>query len=766
MKNIFRRLWKFICGIAIGLANMVAGLSGGTIAVILGVYDDMLDLFSNLATHLLSAVKRNWRLIAGIGVGIIVGTFTLSKLYEVVPLPVTGFFAGMVFFSLIPLFQGLKFNYKARTNALHIFELLFMLAFMIALPFFSTENRTINLDATGCILIFCLGIIGSLTMVLPGVSGALVLMALGYYTELMNIAKNFMEFQNMGYNFGLLVCFGLGTIFGVVLASKVIKKLVEKCSMAMNFIIYGLIAGSLISMCVVGLNEQNVVNHNLGYSQGVIIFINVITLVLMILGMVVGYFMELRMSKLKSEEALEEVNMNNKDYTINDFLELSEKYFDDYKKTLKELVKFPSVLDKYDENSDAPFGEANKEALHYMLNLGEKEGFKTLNSDNYAGHIQFGDAKETLGLLAHLDVVPVKGQKWDNDPFTVVEKDGKLIGRGVNDDKGPLLASYYAMKILKDLGFKPNKNIKLIMGCDEESGSRCLEHYFKYNPMPELGFSPDACFPCINGEKAHTHIDVVGKDNDSIVETFISGERYNIVPEEAHMTLSKDLSKEFDEFLKKHDYKGEFKDNTYYAYGVAAHAMTPEKGFNAAFVLFEFLNEYAPSNISKFMTKYVTFDPFGSKLGLDKEYPEMGKLTENVGVVKIENNNVLVGFDLRVPADEMEQAIRDNFTKALSEYEGLKFEMPEMTPVHYVPKDSFLVQALVKSYQEATGDYSHGAYCIGGGTYAKFMDKAVAFGPQFIGREDVDHQANEYIYESDYKKIIAIYAKSIYDLTK
>jgi len=452
---------------------------------------------------------------------------------------------------------------------------------------------------------------------------------------------------------------------------------------------------------------------------------------------------------------------------MDDFLNLSEKYFDQFKNSLKELVAIPSVLDEYKEESSAPFGEGNKKALEYMLRLGKKDGFKTLNSDNYAGHIEFGPKGETLGLLAHLDVVPVTGQKWDNDPFTVVEKDGKLIGRGVNDDKGPLLASYYAIKILKDIGFKPKKNIKLIMGCDEETGSRCLEHYFSKNHMPELGFSPDACFPCINGEKAHANVDVVGTVDESCpIVKFYSGERYNIVPEEAHMTLSKNLSKEYEQFLKENNYKGEFKNGVYYAYGTAAHAMTPEKGFNAAFVLFEFLDKYAPSNISTFMTKYVTCDPFGKKLHIDREVNEMGKLTMNVGVVRIDQRHVKVGFDLRVPEDEHENVIRHKFSQALDEFDNLTFDMPQMTPVHYVPSDSYLVQALMKSYQEATGDYTNKAYCIGGGTYAKFMKTAVAFGPQFIGREDVDHQANEYIYESDYKKIIAIYAKSIYDLTK
>ena len=783
MKKFLQNLAKFFVsifnGFCIGLANMVAGLSGGTIAVIRGVYDDMLDLYSNLVTHLFKAVHKHWRLIVGIVIGVVVGTLTISKAWKYVPLPVTGFFAGMVLFSLIPSAKNLKIFTKKdgltkggcfKTNLIHFLLLIIPFGLMAALPYIYSNPHPLTLSFKGLSIAFGLGLVSSIAMVLPGVSGSLLMAAFGYYDDFTNLGNEILHLENLRTNISIGFTFGVGCVIGLVISAISIKKLVQKFSVSMNYLIYGLIAGSLISMIIVGESDQIVANNIQEYSKTVVIIIYVISGVLLLLGLVAGYFMN-KKEMIKNKEAREakrkEDNMNNKELTMDDFLALAEKNFDDFKNDLKDLVKIPSVLDEYKEGSVAPFGEGNKKALEFMMSLGQRDGFMTNNCDNYAGDITFGEGEESLGLLAHLDVVPVTGQKWDHDPFDMVEKDGKLIARGVNDDKGPLLASYYAIKMLKDLGFKPSKEIKLIMGCDEESGSRCLEHYFQYNPMPTMGFSPDACFPCINGEKGHAHIDVVGKTEDnSIIESFVSGERYNIVPEEAHMTLTKDYSKEYLEFLKKNNYKGEYKDNTYYAYGVAAHAMSPEKGFNATFVLFSFLQEVAPCDISDFMTKYITFDPFGEKLGINKTYDELGNLTMNVGVVRIAERHIKVGFDLRVPADEMEQLIRDSFENALKNYKDLNFDMPAMTKVHYVSKDSFLVKALVKSYQEATGDFEHGAYSIGGGTYAKFMPSAVAFGPQFIGREDVDHQANEYIYESDYKKIIAIYAKSIYDLTR
>ena len=155
----------------------------------------------------------------------------------------------------------------------------------------------------------------------------------------------------------------------------------------------------------------------------------------------------------------------------------------DYKKAgielLSKLISYASVLEEFDPESDAPFGEENKKALEFILDYAKKDGFNVFNDDSYAGHIEFGSGEELLGILCHLDVVPVADQDWIHEPFKLTIEDDKIYGRGTTDDKGPLAAVYIALKILKDTGFEPKKRIRLIMGCDEESGSRCLRHYFK-----------------------------------------------------------------------------------------------------------------------------------------------------------------------------------------------------------------------------------------------------------------------------------------------
>ena len=448
-----------------------------------------------------------------------------------------------------------------------------------------------------------------------------------------------------------------------------------------------------------------------------------------------------------------------------DFKELYKKERPYAIEVLKKLISFKTVLDEYKENSDAPFGIENKKALEYILFVGKKDGFSVKNVDNYAGHIEFGEGDEILGVLAHLDVVPVNSEEWDSDPFTLRFSEGKMFARGSLDDKGPLVASYIALKMLKDMGFMPKKRIRLIMGCDEESGSRCLERYLEKEEKPTIGFSPDACFPLIYGEKAMTSYDILGDLRDDIILSFTAGERYNVVPSYAEMELKEDYSKEFMNFLKEKNYQGEYKNQKYIAYGVAAHAMNPEIGVNAAYILFEFLAKYTNSKLAKFMDEYFLGDTWGKKLGYDMYDSDMKYLTSNFAVVRVENNTFKLGVNCRVPLDSQFKVIEECVAKATAKY-GYSYKILYNSPRHYVDPNSFLVTKLMDVYKEVTKDYENGPITIGGGTYAREIGNAVAFGPLVVGREDVCHIANEYFYESDFDLAVLVYFKAMYELCK
>lgn len=449
-----------------------------------------------------------------------------------------------------------------------------------------------------------------------------------------------------------------------------------------------------------------------------------------------------------------------------DFKKLAAAYQDEALKTLADLISYESVLDEYKPNSEAPFGKGNKEALDYILDKARALGFVAKNVSNYAGHIEFGaEDGELIGILAHLDVVPVNKSEWNSDPFTLTIKDGLMYGRGVEDDKGPLVSSLYALKLLKDNHVKLNKRVRLIMGCDEESGSRCLAHYFSKEEMPKTGFSPDAEYPVIYGEKAHANYYLYLNDDQHIIKSFVSGDRFNIVPAKAQMELNKDLSNEYLAWLQKNNYKGEVVNNTYIAYGVASHAMCPQNGLNAAFILLAFLSEYTDSKVAKYATEYLTFDPFGKKLKIAVSDGDMGELTMNCGTFILEDNKLKIGVDFRMPKDKYELEINKAFTKSMADY-GFTYNCLSAGSIHYVKKDSFLVKKLMDAYSSITGDTKNKPFTIGGGTYAKFMSECVAFGPQRPGAPDVCHIANEYRSVAEFVEDIAVYAKAIYELGK
>ena len=445
------------------------------------------------------------------------------------------------------------------------------------------------------------------------------------------------------------------------------------------------------------------------------------------------------------------------------FIELAKKYYDDALNDLCETLKFKSVLDEYNPESDAPFGIENKRCLEYVLEMGRRDGFDVLNVDNYAGHITYGNGEESVGVLGHLDVVPAVGV-WTNDPFTPTIRDGKLYARGTLDDKGGVIASYYAMKMIKDLGLDIKRQIRIIVGCDEESGSRCVERYFTKVDKPTLAFSPDAEFPVIFGEKGILTFNLEGNIENSEVVSIAAGERYNIVCDEARLKV-KNVNKAYlDEFLAETGYKGEVVDDEYVFYGLAAHAMQPECGVNAIYHMFKFMNKYYPCDAASFITNY--FDTTGKLLVVDIDDVHMHALTINLGICKYDGNKLVLGYNLRVPVDAHVEVIKAGFKNALANYSNLDFGQAGYSPRHFVSLESELVSKLINAYQTITNDYESKPFTIGGGTYARTMSNAVAYGPNFLHRPDICHQPDEHIYLEDFVMWIAIYAKAIYDLAK
>ena len=437
---------------------------------------------------------------------------------------------------------------------------------------------------------------------------------------------------------------------------------------------------------------------------------------------------------------------------------------------IQTLCEIPSVLDESTAKDGQPFGEKCREALDAMLEIGKRDGFECVDVDGYAGHIDIGDGEEALGVLGHLDVVPCNDTGWDTDPYAVTIKDGKLFGRGVADDKGPLIAGYYAAKIIHELNLPVKMKTRIIFGCNEENGSKCMKYYFTKMPFPKMGFTPDAEFPVVYGEKAGVNFHITGEiENDNIIGMY-AGTRSNIVPEVCEVIISgnyKQYKESFTQYLKDCQLEGHIEEEGNHTklilVGQSAHASTPELGVNAITYMCHYLVNYSQNQLVHFIDECFYESHYGEKLGVNFE-GEMGKLTNNLGVVNYKNGKVDMIVDMRVPHEVTDEQLTKPVQEHLNHY-GLH-EDHVLGKALFVDPQSELVQTLHNAYVEFTDDHENQPQTIGGGTYAKSMPNCVAFGVQFPNTDNKIHQNNEEIAIDDLLKATAIYAKAIYDLIK
>lgn len=461
-----------------------------------------------------------------------------------------------------------------------------------------------------------------------------------------------------------------------------------------------------------------------------------------------------------------------------------EKRKDALIKDTQELLHIKSLLDEEHATSDAPLGKGVKEALDFMLNLGEKDGFTQKNVGNLAGHLEFGEGKHLLGILCHVDVVP-EGDGWSSDPYAAEIRDGKIFARGALDDKGPTMATYYAMKIVKELGLPLRKRVRMIIGTDEESNWRCVEHYFEHEEMPTLGFAPDADFPIINAEKGIADLDMVQKkslpseaDTNVEVLSFVSGKRYNMVPDYAKATLivrdnQLETIQEFIEFVKhfelENGYHVENGELILEVKGVSAHGMEPKNGKNAGLYLAEFLSKLNLDENAlhyfQFVSRYFFDDSRGVNLGVAYSDDISGELTINAGkLIFTKESGGRIGMSFRYPVTNKMEATKEKLDALLLKEEFVIENFSDSKP-HHVDEKEFLIQTLKKVYEKQTGAKAE-LLSIGGGTYARSLKSGVAFGPLFPGRPDIAHQKDEYMFVEDLLRATAIYAQAIYELAK
>ena len=425
-----------------------------------------------------------------------------------------------------------------------------------------------------------------------------------------------------------------------------------------------------------------------------------------------------------------------------------EQHKEDLIKSLQESIRFKSV--EAEPTAGAPFGKAINDALEHALALAEGFGFKCLNLDGYAGCIDYGEGDETLGVMSHLDVVP-EGTGWIYPAYGGEIHDGRIYGRGAMDNKGPAIASIYALAAIKACGIVPDRKIRLILGCDEESGWACMKHYAECEPLPDLAFSPDAEYPLVYSEKAIFHGTYVKPYASNII--LKGGERGNVVPGEAKARVTlplTDVQPVVTDFLINSKFRCEASaiDETsceIVMKGLDAHAAMPELGKNAVLAMLDLLAKLPligeDAQTARALTELLRYDIHGENFGLDRE-DKSGRLTLNAGVIDWDEKgvNTLI-LDIRAPITLerglIEQLLREGFAPA-----GLKEQSTGYKDGHYVDPESELVSKLMEVYTRRSGE-NLPPLAIGGGTYARCIPNAVAFGCERPGKEALVHMPNE-----------------------
>ena len=465
-----------------------------------------------------------------------------------------------------------------------------------------------------------------------------------------------------------------------------------------------------------------------------------------------------------------------------DFEAIIESYRDEMIRSTQDLIKIKSIKEKSEPGMT--YGRGSYEALQYVLNLCESLGFRVKDIDGYAGYAEFGEGNETIGVLVHIDVVP-EGEGWTISPFSGEIREGKLYGRGAIDDKGPTIAVLYALKAIQASGVKLNKKIRVVFGTDEESGFEGINYYLSKEKAFDMGFAPDAQFPLISGEKGMLLYKLSKKlkrntASEIQIKSISGGSAPNMVPGFCKAILRIENEKKsrledlIDQFKQNYGFEiaVEDKDNLVIlsSTGMVAHASTPEEGLNAISIMMLFLDQLQIDDDELF--EHIRI--YNEKIGLQDNRKSFGanycdevsgKMTLNVGLIELNENDYKITMDIRYPisyqANEIVNALHQAFAAA-----GYNMEQLFALDPIFFPKDHRLLEKLMKVYKNNTKDYESKPIVIGGATYARAMKNVIAFGPVFPGEVELAHKSDEYITLENLFKIAKIYAEALVELSK
>lgn len=440
---------------------------------------------------------------------------------------------------------------------------------------------------------------------------------------------------------------------------------------------------------------------------------------------------------------------------------------------LAALLAVPST--KGQSAPGAPFGLDPRRALDTALTIAERMGLNIGDGEGYMGWAELkGRSERQLALAAHLDVVPA-GEGWTFPPFALTRHEGFLVGRGVADDKGPAVLMLYVAKFFKELSAETGKQLpytlRVLLGCNEETGMGCVRYYTKHYPMPDFCFTPDATFPVNYGEKGGMRATLISTPiTEGRLVEFSGGETTNAVPGKAEALVRAteqecpvgpgiSVATEGKALVRLT------------ARGKASHACEPEGAVNAIGLLVNYLLEHnlcSPEERPFLqMQQKLLANTDGSSIGIAAKDEYFTPLTCIGGVVSLEEGKIHQSVDIRFPttqtAAKIERTLRDLVEPIKGEYCPGYVRSPFLIDPQSLP-----VRICVRAYEEVTGRRDE-LLTTSGGTYAHNFEHAICFGmeqpvrdyPAWVGGM---HAPNEGVPEEWLFQSLKIYLLAVADL--
>lgn len=408
---------------------------------------------------------------------------------------------------------------------------------------------------------------------------------------------------------------------------------------------------------------------------------------------------------------------------------------------IKTIVDIPSVISHPEEG--APYGKEIKRALEEALKIADRMGFETVNCGNHLGFAQLKGKRDAyIGTIAHLDVVPA-GNGWHSDPYDLVVKDGYLMGRGVIDNKGPLILTFYMAKFFQELGEELPYSLRMMAGCDEESGMRDVEYYIHHYEEPVFLFTPDSEFPLCNGEKGSLVGNITSQkfENGTILD-FQGGMAHNAVPDAAWAIVRGDISQfPEEERITLQATEGGVKIE---ATGIGGHASHAEGTINAIGIIADYLlkNDLVTEEEKQYLTMVSKLcqDYQGHGLGIECDDGIFPPLSIIGGLMKMENGVMKQNFDSRYPTNTTGHELVEKLSRLAAEYGATITDVSDSVPF-YIKADKPEIRACLNAYNDIRG-LKGKPFTMGGGTYARHFKNAISFGteipaeplPEFVGK--------------------------------